>query len=101
MLIVQVHVRVKSDCIEAFTSATKENAAASLTEPGVARFDVAQAIDDPSQFTLIEVYRTAEAALAHKDTAHYQTWRDTVADMMAEPRTSVKFAGVFPADANW
>ena len=101
MLIVQVHVRVKSDCIEAFTSATKENAAASLTEPGVARFDVAQQSDDPSRFTLIEVYRSTEAALAHKETPHYQTWRDRVAAMMAEPRTSVKFAGVFPADADW
>ena len=101
MLIVQVHARVKPDSIEAFKAATIANAASSLTEPGIARFDVAQQADDPSRFTLIEVYRNAEAVAAHKDTRHYQVWRDAVGGMMAEPRTSVKFSGVFPDDAHW
>jgi autoinducer 2-degrading protein len=101
MVIVQVHARVKLEQIEAFKTATAVNAAASLKEPGIARFDVAQQADDPSRFTLIEVYRTAAAVAAHKDTAHYQTWRSAVAGMMAEPRTSVKFASVFPDDHAW
>ena len=49
----------------------------------------------------VEAYRTAEAPAAHKETKHYQTWRDAVAPMMAEPRASVKFENVFPADAAW
>ena len=101
MVIIQVHARVKPEQIEAFKAATTVNAAASLKEPGLARFDVAQQADDPSRFTLIEVYRTAAAVTAHKDTAHYQTWRSAVAGMMAEPRTSVKFASVFPDDHAW
>lgn len=101
MLIVQVLARVKPGYVEAFKAATMTNAAASLLEPGVARFDVAQRADDPSQFTLIEVYRSSDAAAAHKATPHYLTWRDAVAPMMAEPRTSVKFDSVFPADADW
>ena len=101
MLIVQVHARVKPDSIEAFKAATIENAAASLTEPGVARFDVAQQADDPSRFTLIEVYRNAEAVTAHKETPHYQVWRDAVAGMMAEPRSAVRFASVFPEGEAW
>lgn len=101
MLIVQVHARVKPDRIDAFKAATVKNAAASLGEPGVARFDVAQQTDDPSHFTLIEVYRTADAIAAHKDTPHYQTWRDAVANMMVEARSSVKFVSVFPDDAAW
>ena len=101
MLIVQVHVSVKPDDVEAFRAATVANAAASVREPGVARFDVLQQADDPTRFTLIEVYRTARAPGAHKETPHYQTWRETVAGMMAAPRTSVKFLNVFPDDTGW
>jgi len=101
MLIVHVHVSVKPDCIEAFRQATVENARASVQEPGIARFDVIQQMDDPAKFILVEVYRSPEAAAAHKETAHYARWRDTVAEMMAQPRASVKFTNVFPADEGW
>jgi len=101
MLTVHVHVHVKTDCVEAFRQATIANASQSVKEPGIARFDVIQQADDPTRFVLVEVYRTSEAPAQHKETAHYLTWRDTVADMMAEPRTSVKYANVFPEDAGW
>lgn len=98
LLVVHVHVQVKPDSIEAFKTATLANARASVQEPGIARFDVIQQVDDPARFVLIEVYRHANAPAAHKETAHYATWRDAVAPLMAAPRTSVKFANVFPAD---
>lgn len=101
MLIVHVHVRVRPDCVEAFKEATRENATHSLKEPGIARFDVAQQAADPTRFVLVEVYRDAEAPAKHKETAHYFKWRDAVAPMMAVPRSSVKFANVFPGDAGW
>ena len=101
MLVVHVQVRVKPDSVDAFKKATLANAQESVKEPGIARFDVVQQQDDATRFVFVEVYRTAEAPAAHKETKHYQTWRDTVAPMMAEPRTSVKFSNVFPEDANW
>ena len=101
MLIVHVHVQVKPDCVATFQAATLANARASVQEPGIARFDVVQQADDPTRFVLVEVYRTAAAPARHKETAHYATWRDTVAPMMAAPRTSVKFGNVFPEDASW
>jgi len=101
MLIVHVHVHVKPECVQAFRQATIENARHSIQEPGIARFDVIQQADDPTHFILVEVYRTPDDPGRHKETAHYKTWRDAVADMMAEPRTSVKFANVFPDDAGW
>lgn len=101
MLIVLVHVRVIASSVEAFKAATEMNAAASRMEPGVARFDVIQQMDDPARFVLVEVYRSDEAAVAHKETAHYKTWRDTVAPMMAEPRNGIKYFNVDPADAEW
>ena len=101
MLIVHVFAHVKPDSIEAFRQASVENARHSVKEPGVARFDVIQQADDPSRFVLLEVYRTPEAPAAHKETPHYQAWRDAVAPMMAEPRTSVKYANVFLADPEW
>lgn len=101
MLVVHVHVHVKPELVEAFKQATLTNARESLKEPGVARFDVVQQQDDPTRFVLVEVYRDATAAAAHKETAHYPVWRDTVAPMMAERRQSVKFNHLFPDDANW
>lgn len=101
MLIVHVHVRVKPEAVEAFKKVTVANAQESVKEPGIARFDVGQQQDDPTRFVLVEVYRNAEAPAAHKETRHYQAWRDAVAPMMAEPRTSVKFSSVFPEDRDW
>ena len=101
MLIVHVHVRVKAEFIEAFKEACIENARHSVQESGIARFDVIQQADDPACFLLVEVYRNEEAAAKHKETVHYATWRGTVASMMAEPRTSVKYSNIFPVDEGW
>jgi (4S)-4-hydroxy-5-phosphonooxypentane-2,3-dione isomerase len=101
MLIVHVHVKVKAEFVEAFIKATIENARKSIQEPGIARFDVVQQQDDRSRFVLVEVYRTDDAPAKHKETVHYQTWRDVVAPMMAEPRSSVKFVNLFPDDPHW
>jgi len=101
MLIVHVFVHVKPDQVEAFRTATLENAINSIQEPGIARFDVIQQQDEPTRFVLVEVYRTSEDPGRHKETSHYQKWRDTVAEMMAEPRTSVKYTNVFPDDQGW
>jgi quinol monooxygenase YgiN len=101
MFIVHVHVHVKPEMVDAFKEATITNARNSVQEPGVARFDVIQQRDDPTRFILVEVYRTPDDPAEHKKTAHYAKWRDTVADMMAEPRSSVKFDNVFPDEAGW
>ncbi len=101
MIVVHVHVHVKPDCVAAFKAATVENARQSVQEPGIARFDVVQQADDETKFVLVEVYRSAQAPAAHKETAHYQTWRDAVASMMAEPRSSTKFVDVFPPESGW
>jgi (4S)-4-hydroxy-5-phosphonooxypentane-2,3-dione isomerase len=101
MLVVHVHVRVKPECVEAFREASLANARASLQEAGIARFDVAQQQDDPTRFVLVEAYRDAGAPGLHKETAHYATWRDTVANMMAEPRFSVKFNSLYPPEEQW
>ncbi len=101
MLIAHIHVHVKPEFVDAFCKASIENASHSVQEPGIARFDILQQSDDPTRFVFIEVYRTAEAPAAHKETAHYQKWRDTVADMMAEPRQNVKHSNLFPADSGW
>jgi len=94
-------VQVKPDTVDAFIDATTENARQSVQEPGIARFDVIQQAADPTNFVLVEVYRDAAAPAAHKETAHYQLWRDTVAGMMAAPRQSVKYQNLFPADEGW
>ena len=101
MFIVHVFVHVKSDKVEEFKSASMENARNSVKEPGIARFDVIQQQDDTSQFVLVEVYRTADDPARHKETQHYQKWRDTVEDMMVEPRRAFKYQNIFPGESGW
>ncbi len=95
-LIVHVHVHVKPGGEEAFRSASLANVAASRREPGVLLFELLADRDDPRRFVLVEVYRDAAAAAAHKETAHYAAWRDAVAELMAEPRRSVKYFELLP-----
>jgi len=101
MLIVLVHVNVKPEFVEEFKRVTIENARNSVKEAGIARFDVIQQTDDPTKFILVEVYKTAQAPAAHKETSHYERWRDTVAEMMAEPRQGIKYSNIFPEDVDW
>ena len=101
MLVVHVFVRVTPESVDAFAAATHENARQSVREPGVVRFDVVQQADDPTRFVLMEIYRTAEDPARHKETAHYATWRDAVAPMMAEPRRAVHYRALFPDAAGW
>ena len=101
MFIVHVFIHVKEDCIEAFKVATIENARNSIKEPGIVRFDFVEQQEDPTRFVMVEVYRAADDPAKHKETAHYQKWRDTVADMMAEPRSAIKFYNVHPDDEGW
>ena len=101
MNIVLVHVHVKPEIVDAFKQATIENASYSVKEEGIERFDVIQQVDDPTRFILVEVYKTANASAAHKETAHYAKWRDTVAEMMAEPRQGIKFNNIYPEDSGW
>lgn len=101
MLVAHIHVKVKPELVEAFRQATMENARASVQEPGIARFDVVQAQDDASHFVLVEAYRTPEAVAAHRATAHYAKWRDTVEPMMAGPRERALYDSVFPEDQDW
>lgn len=101
MLVIHVHVRVKPECVESFLQATLDNARASVKEPGIARFDVVQQSDEPTRFVLVEVYRDSDAPARHKETTHYARWRDAVAPMMAEARTSTRFTNRFPDDAGW
>lgn len=101
MFIVHVFVHVKSDQVQAFKEASLENARNSVQEPGIARFDVIQQQDDPTRFVLVEVYRTPDDPARHKETAHYQKWRDTVAPMMAEPRSAIKYVNLYPDEQGW
>jgi len=101
MHIVLVHVTVKPGMIDSFIAATKENASSSIQEKGVVRFDFLQQADDPTKFTLVEVYRQSEDQLAHRESKHYLAWRDAATDMMAEPRVGIKYKNILPLDEDW
>lgn len=101
LLIVHVDVAVVPEQLDAFLGATEENARSSREEPGVVRFDVLNDRDDSCRVLLVEVYRNEAAAAAHKETAHYQRWRDAVGPMMASPRRSTRYLNLSPDDDAW
>ena len=101
MFIVHVFIHVKPECIIDFKTATLANVQNSMLEGGIARFDFVEQLEDPNRFVLVEVYRQPEDAAKHKETAHYMVWRDTVAHMMAEPRSSMKYSNIAPVDSDW
>ena len=101
MYIVHVHIQVKPEFIEEFKAVSIANARDSLKESGVARFDVIQQVDDPSHFELIEVYRTPSDPPKHKETAHYNKWRELAEPMLAEPRSRTVYENIFPDDKGW
>jgi len=101
MYIVHVHVRVKPEFVEEFKAVSIENARNSLQEPAIARFDILQQVDDPTHFELIEVYRTPTDPAKHKETAHYNKWRELVDPMLAEPRSRTTYANIYPTDKEW
>ena len=101
MQIVIVHIHVKPEMIDEFKEVTLDNASNSVKEPGVARFDVLQQVDDPTRFVLVEVYKDADAPAAHKETEHYLRWRDKALDMMAQPRYGIKYQNIFPDESGW
>ena len=101
MYIMHVHIQVKPEHLEEFKQATIINASNSVKEPGIARFDFLQVLDDPTRFVLVEVYRTREDNAKHKETAHYNEWIAKVGTWLAEPRTRVFFENIFPGDQGW
>ena len=96
MIATMVHVFVLPQHILSFVEATRENHQSSVLEPGNFRFDILQDAQDQSKFVLYEVYESEADAAAHKSTAHYIKWRDTVASWMAKPREGVKHEMLFP-----
>ena len=98
MHVTLVHVKVKPDRVDEFIEACRVNHVASIEEYGNRRFDILQDPKESTKFILVEAYVTAEQAAAHKETDHYKTWRDTVAEMMAEPRVGVPYNGLYPVD---
>jgi quinol monooxygenase YgiN len=101
MHIVIVNLHIKPDCVPAFIEATLVNARNSRQEAGILDFDFVQRKDDPTQFVLIEVYNSPEGQASHRETSHYQTWKECVAEMQAEPRVGVIYQNLFPPDAEW
>ena len=96
MFVVCVKVQVIAEHREAFIAATRENALGTRQEPRNARFDVLQSLDDPSRFTLYEVYKDEAGFKEHQQTPHYLAWRAAVAPMMASPRLGEKHHSLFP-----
>lgn len=98
MIVTFVHIWVEEAHIDDFIAASTANHQKSIQEPGNLRFDLVQDASNPAKFVLYEAYESEEAAAAHKETAHYHSWRETVGDWMAQPRRGEKHIILAPSD---
>ena len=98
MIVYCVEVSVVKGREDEFLAATEQNHINTRKEAGNIRFDVLQQQEDSSRFFLYEVYQSEDAVKAHKETAHYLKWRETVAPMMAVPRKGTRHNPHFPKD---
>ena len=101
MLALQVYIKVLPEKIEEFIQVTRANCENSRKETGVLRFDLYQQADDPTRFTLFEVYRDLDGQAEHKLTDHYKTWLRAAEPLMAEPRTRTNYTNISPTDQEW
>lgn len=76
MFIFQVHHFIRPEAVETYRQATLENARLTVQEPGVLRFDVFQDKEDPTHFSLLEIYKDKAAQASHLQTAHFLVWKD-------------------------
>jgi autoinducer 2-degrading protein len=85
MHIVLVVVKVRPELLEQFERALLHNARESIArDPGCERFDVSQAIDDPMRWVLHEVYDTAAAHAAHRESVHFLAYDDVAQRAVTE-----------------
>jgi autoinducer 2-degrading protein len=91
--IVLVQVTVRPEMLEEFERAVLENAKLSVArDPGCLRFDVSQQIDDPRRWVLHEVYDSADAHAAHRQSPHFLAYND-VADRAVTEKTVARCTG--------
>jgi autoinducer 2-degrading protein len=96
MYVTIVHVKVKPEFVDDFIRASEINHFQSVKEAGNLRFDVLQKGEDPTEFALYEAYTDQASSAAHKETAHYLEWRETVATWMEIPRKGISYTGLLP-----
>jgi len=72
MHIVSIQVTVKKELLDEFEQAILHNARESVArDKGCLRFDVSQAVDDPTVWLYHEVYDAPEAHAAHRQSEHF------------------------------
>ena len=79
--------------IDAYLAALKENAAATIKEPGVHEFDILRSEKDPNHVLIFEVYNNTAAAEAHMATDHFKKYKAATTGM-ATNRQAKTFVSV-------
>lgn len=97
MFIFQVHHFIKPEQVEAYKAATLENVRQTILEPGILRFELFQDNEDPTHFTLFEIYKDLEARQSHLETAHFKAWREIALQAFARKGYAHEFSLLAPA----
>jgi autoinducer 2-degrading protein len=94
MNIILVHSHIQPEHVDRFREITLENAEASRGEEGCVRFDVIQQVDDPARFTFIEMFKSEEDGVIHRESSHFKKWLELAVPLMVEPRTRVIYQDI-------
>ncbi len=98
MVIFQFHHYIKPECIEAYKTAILEDAQGTVKEDGVLAFEVFQDKKDPAHFSLLEIYRDAEAREFHLLQPYFLKFKDAYigGEMSAQKGKGDEFDLLFP-----
>jgi (4S)-4-hydroxy-5-phosphonooxypentane-2,3-dione isomerase len=100
MIIFQFHHYIKPELVDAYKAAIVEDAKETIKEPGVLAFEVFQDKKDPTHFSLIEMYRDAEARELHLQQPYFLKFKDAFInqEMSAQKGKGDEFDLLFPAE---
>jgi len=74
---------IDSAQLEKYKAALKEQMETALhNEPGVLLYNAVYEKNDQTHITILEVYASDSAYMAHRETAHFKKYKDTVKDMV-------------------
>ena len=78
------HLTIKAEHLASYKTALREEIEASLErEPGVLTLYAVSSKQEPTRFTILEVYASQDAYALHLQTPHFLKYKNTTQEMVA------------------
>ncbi|MFP3357480.1 antibiotic biosynthesis monooxygenase [Planococcus sp. 11815] len=93
MMIIHAHLQVKPDQEQAFLDEGKTLIEASRQEPGNVQYDLMKSVEKDGHYTMVEVWKDAQAIKAHNASEHFTAFSKKAAGFMSAPMELKVYSG--------